>query len=80
MSWPKGANSGKFKTGLKRDQKILLRLSDAELSLIDHFCAKRKALGLKHNSRSDVIVLSVKFAAGKCDVTDYLDVLKTQHK
>jgi hypothetical protein len=56
----------------RRDQAISIRLSKEEIELIDKMKDKQNTTRHRWNklSRSDVIVLSVKFALGTSDLSN----------
>lgn len=70
----KFSNAGKFKTGQARDKTVNLRLSQDELDMIDKVCKHRKESGAKTYSRTDVIVLSVKYAMGELSLLDRMEM------
>lgn len=70
----RGRKTGTFKTELERSRSINLRISDVELEMIDRLCAQRKADGSKLNSRSDVIMLAIKFSLGELSLLDRMEL------
>lgn len=81
--------SGKFDRakgtkGLElRTNKILLRLSDSELELLQKLVDKRKKTGAALWSRSDVIVSALKFASGdieaQVDFKENVNCIRWEH-
>lgn len=66
--------TGKFKGLLERNLVINLRISQDELSTLDALCAQMKADGSKHCSRTDVIVLALKYSSGQITLLDRMEL------
>lgn len=64
------------KTGEIRNMRIPLRVSESELKLIDDLRNKRNKYGDQVSSRTDTIVACVKFATGKMDIVQQIDLQK----
>lgn len=57
----------KIKSDQERNNQINLRISDRELYILDALCSKRRNAGKAWCSRTDIIVLAIKFAAGELE-------------
>lgn len=53
------------KTGEYRDKQLNLRFSQTEIDKIDALCDRRQRTHYRCVSRSDIIMLAVKFAEGQ---------------
>lgn len=65
---------GKFKGLTERNITISLRISTEELQAIDDLCKERKQDKSKLSSRTDVIVLAIKFASGQLTLLDRMEM------